>query len=906
DYYHIDVRSWASVTTIACGKSHAAALLSNGQVLASGDNRQGQCDTSEWQDMADVCCGLDFTVGLKQDGSLLLAGGNKSLRHTLEKWQQIAGLFTDEEGREVYAVTFGEGRLLSTAALPGMTRKWRNLVYVAVSPRGIVGITATGRLLSTHRGDQKQLDELGKDYITCAMGDSHMAALSRSGEVIALGHNDFGQCATARFGRLFKNFEGFYKARNQESKEKIRLEKQYQQRFSETSRFARRLACGERLTACLQVDGRVNATAGLRRVKGWENVCALSCGSAHILALHTDGSVSADGNNVGGCCRVGDWRGVKEILARKYHSLGLCYDGSVLFTGWDVYHQGRVNDWKDIYLLRSSDTYTVGVSRDGKLHFSGKHFPFDPEVLDLSEWSDLKDLAVSEHHMVGLTRDGRVIAVGDSFCGQPDAKSRLTETSTWRGVRAISVGDGFTVGLCYGGRVLAAGNNTYGQCETSLWKNVVLVKCGRSFTAALTTDGQVLTAGCHKSGAGQMITSDEIGTAVMDWEKAEATGYEPFSTQWMTNVLTLDCGQDYLVAVDRGGHIMADGLDLDGQCTAASSFLLFRDIRQLDGFGVYNAPVPAAVPTVPVHSASEEEESGKSKYKSDKPNIAVTGRAGYRQAAKPWHVLARELLGQVSLELSRCIYISERRVLKAIDTVRHTECESLSHGQFSWIASGAYHTMAVTSEGQMMSFGAVPAGQGITELSAVSETLDGQAHPAWSSVACGPCHTAAIRADGRVVSVGQNDAGQCNTEAWEKMSMVACGAAHTVGLDQAGHAMAIGDNTCGQCGVSDWPVLAMVACGEKHTVGLRMNGTVLAVGEDSLGQCRVNKAKDIISVACLPEATLCVRKDGRVEIYGGTGELKERISELRQVVAVYTCEYRLCALTSDGRIIEVR
>lgn len=98
----------------------------------------------------------------------------------------------------------------------------------------------------------------------------------------------------------------------------------------------------------------------------------------------------------------------------------------------------------------------------------------------------------------------------------------------------------------------------------------------------------------------------------------------------------------------------------------------------------------------------------------------------------------------------------------------------------------------------------------------------------------------------------------------------------------------------------------MIACGTGHTVGLKKDGTLVACGDDRMGQCRVRLARNVMYVACLPEATLCVKENGRVEMIGGTGELREALSELRHIVAVYTCEYRISALTVDGKLLQIR
>ncbi|MBO5043122.1 MAG: hypothetical protein J6D87_09165 [Clostridia bacterium] len=887
--YHIDVGSWASVSTIACGRRHAAALVANGQVLSTGDNRFGQCATKSWRDVVDVCCGKNFTAGLRQDGSILVAGGHRSLRHATEAFPRVTGLFADTDGHHVYGITADGGRLVSTAHLPNAARHWRHLVYVAVSAKGIIAVTSQGRLLSTHRADDFRSDRIAREMVSCAAGTNHMVALCRSGEVVAAGHNDFGQCATARWGKLFENYDAFVSQRQDDVARKKQTETQYQKRLSEAMRVQRHLSCGERLAACILADGQVNVTTGLRRVKNWRDVCALSCGTAHILALHKDGTVSADGNNVGGCCRVSEWKGVTSIVAGKYHSLGLCEDGRVLFAGWNVHGQGNVSEWRQIRLLRSTDTYTVGVAHDGKIYASGNQLPFDPQALDANEWSDLLDLAVSKYHMVGLRKDGRVVAAG-----AVDAH----DVSGWRGVRAIAAGEGFTVGLCYGGRVLATGQNQWGQCATDKWCNVVSVSCGRTFTAALLADGRVLTAGQHMRGQSQKPGSEDVGQAVMSWEKAETTGYEPFRTEWMSDVMGLACGREHLMAVDRYGQVLAEGLDLDGQCTVASTFLLFRDIRQLDGFGIYAVTDQAVTREHTVETAS----------KKDSIRLpAVT--AGLRTTLMLSRSTARNLAGLVGQGLIHRAYLTKEGHLHFDSEDHRFDLDSHHRSVYRWVSSGLYHCMAVTAQGTLAGFGLGADNRSallLEEMSRQAKEENQSEDTTWQSVVCGGEHIVALRSDGCVFATGQNRHGECRTETWQSVVSIACGERHTVALTQNGTALATGDNEAGQCNVEGWGDLVMVACGTGHTVGLKKDGTLVACGDDRMGQCRVRLARNVMYVACLPEATLCVKENGRVEMIGGTGELREALSELRHIVAVYTCEYRISALTVDGKLLQIR
>lgn len=901
-FHQLDMESWACVSTLSCGPKHAAALIGNGRVLCAGDNQFGQCDTSFWRDMVDVCCGRRFTVGLSRDGSVCMAGIDKAMAHTLDGWQDVAGVFADHEGKAVYGITRTEGKLLSTAFLPLSARKWRHLVYVSISARGIVGVTSHGRILCTNTSDAKMFQCQIGEFVACAIGQGHVAAICKNGEVFATGHNEFGQAATARWGHLFNGFEAFSTLRREAFAKKERTQRQYQKALSVAKRHVRRLSCGERLTACIQADGHVSATAGLRYAKTWVDVCDISCGTAHVLALHRDGHVSADGNNVGGCCRVDEWRSGKAVLAGKYHSLCLCEDGHVLFAGWNLHEQGNVTEWQNIRLLRGTDTYTVGLDVNGKIHVSGKKLPFDPDALCGEDWQNLVDIAVSEHHIVGLRLDGRVVALGDETCRIRPARNAngVLDVASWRGVRAISVGDGFTVGLCYGGRVVAAGRNDWGQCDTSSWQHAVYVGCGRTYTAALLADGRVVTTGQHRSGIESKESPVFWGGAVMSWEKAETTGFEPFKTDYMTDILALCTGPEHLVAVDSHGQVMAEGLDLDGQCTSASNFILFRDIRQLDGFGIFGVTQNLAQPSVLSEHTAEKPKPKRTATHTKHTTATTSENAGFHSVknvllhhAKPLELL--NLVGQ-GLAHTACIGDDDHVCAWGYNTSAYSDVNGM--GAIVMVACGTQHTVVVTANGQIVATGRNSQGQCRVDAWNVPDNMG---H--WRQIACHYHTTVAVKDSGEVMMCGQGY--DVDFSMLTDIQMVALGMTHMLAMTGEGRAVAFGDDSCGRCAVSDWDDLVMVACGDGHSVGLRRDGHLVAVGDDSMGQCRVLDLKGVRYVACLPEATFCVMEDGHVVVRGGGGLYDTAVRDLQDIVALYGHEYRLSALDKDGKLWQV-
>ncbi|MBR2880608.1 MAG: tetratricopeptide repeat protein, partial [Oscillospiraceae bacterium] len=97
--------------SIAAGKNHTVAILSDGSVAAIGDNSFGQCDVSGWTDVVAVYAGANFTVGLCSDGSVLATGDNTHGQCDVSGWSNVKKLAVNDH--DTLAVT-EEGKLLFT------------------------------------------------------------------------------------------------------------------------------------------------------------------------------------------------------------------------------------------------------------------------------------------------------------------------------------------------------------------------------------------------------------------------------------------------------------------------------------------------------------------------------------------------------------------------------------------------------------------------------------------------------------------------------------------------------------------------------------------------------------------------------------------------------------------------
>ncbi len=133
------------------------------------------------------------------------------------------------------------------------------------------------------------------------------------------------------------------------------------------------------------------------------------------------------------------------------------------------------------------------------------------------------------------------------------------------------------------------------------------------------------------------------------------------------------------------------------------------------------------------------------------------------------------------------------------------------------IAAGAWHSLALRADGQVVAWADDWDGQGD-----VPPTLSGAL-----AIAAGGYHSLAVRADGTVVAWGDNSQGQCSVPTGlTNIVAVAGGGAHSVALAGDGTLVAWGANWNGQSSLPTTGTNAVsVAAGSYHTLVLLDDGT---------------------------------------------------------------------------------
>ena len=211
----------------------------------------------------------------------------------------------------------------------------------------------------------------------------------------------------------------------------------------------------------------------------------IAASGEHIVGLHEDGTVIANGLDYENECDVTDWNDIVDVSAGYGWTVGLKSDGTTVSTGNNDFGQCDVNDWNDIVAVSAGGYHTIGLRSDRTVVAAGSN---NCGQCDIAYWKNIVSISAGEYHTVGLRADGTVVATGLNEEGQ-------CNVTDWLDIVAVSAGEKHTVGLRADGTVIAAGKNEDGQCNVTGWRNIANVSAGRYHTAALRTDGTVVTAG---------------------------------------------------------------------------------------------------------------------------------------------------------------------------------------------------------------------------------------------------------------------------------------------------------------------------------------------------------------------------------------------------------------------------
>jgi len=334
------------------------------------------------------------------------------------------------------------------------------------------------------------------------------------------------------------------------------------------------------------------------------------------------------------------------------------------------------------------------------------------------------------YHSLALTSSRQLLAWGDNSSGQlgngTNTGSNVpVNVSLPEGIEitAIAAGWGHSLALTSDGRVLAWGRNSDRQLGdgTINHRNVPVnltltqitaIAAGEAHSLALTSDGRVLAWGCHimgqlGDGRGGVDDSDRVNVSL------------PAGT----TVTAIAAGERFSLALTSDGRVLAWGEGAFGQLGAG-----------IYACGLSTYPLFVSLPagtTVTAIAAGANH------------CLALTS-AGELLA---WGLGSAGQLGHGTRDSSD---IPVRVSLPAATRI-------------TAIAAGAFHSLALTSTGELLSWGVNVSGQlgnETNDMSTVPVNVSLPAGASISSIAAGQRYSLALTSTGEVLAWGLNSSGQ--------------------------------------------------------------------------------------------------------------------------------------------------
>jgi alpha-tubulin suppressor-like RCC1 family protein len=588
----------------------------------------------------------------------------------------------------------------------------------------------------------------------------------------------------------------------------------------------------------------------------WAAKPGIAAGSQHTVALHSNGTLRAWGDDTWGQLGTGRLNQsatpiptvgltrVIAIAAGDSHTITLRSDGTV--WAWGANGAGQLGNGNT--MTRTTPAAVPGLT-------------------------GVVAIAAGSSHTVALKSDGTVWAWGNNNYGQlgignfyPYSRATPAVVPDLSGVIAIAAGFGHTLALKSDGSVWAWGWNDFGQLGdgTRTWDppygratpgivpdltGVIAIAAGFAHSVAFKSDGSVLAWGLNSNG--------QLG---------DGSSYDhatPAIVSSLTGVTAIAAGSAHTFALKSDGSVWAWGSNGSGELGNGSILQVY----------------PASVP----------------------------GLAGVTAIASgAFHTIALKFDGTVlTLGDNRYGQLGDGSITTQEPYGRATPTAVPGLTGVIGLAAGSNHTAVLKSDGSVLSWGnnmSSQLGDGSLQVRSVPAKVPGITSVI--AVAAADLNTVALRADGTVWTWGANWKGQLGDGTFTDRTTPAvvpglsgvvaidAGYMYTVALKSDGSVWAWGWNNYGQLGdgttlgfyegrptpsqVKGLTSVTAIAAGDYQTVALKSDGSVWAWGSidsaepgpPSTVPIVVPGITGVIAIASGTSHTMALKSDGSVWTWG--------------------------------------
>jgi alpha-tubulin suppressor-like RCC1 family protein len=593
------------------------------------------------------------------------------------------------------------------------------------------------------------------------------------------------------------------------------------------------------------------------QVSSLTGVTAIASGSLHGLALKSDGTVWTWGNNGSGQLGIGTTgnsigtpvqviglANVVAIAGGASHSLAMKSDGTI--WAWGDNSAGELGNgnttnsstpvqvagFSGAVAIAAGGNLSVAVKSGGTVWAWGNNgsgqlgngtTTNSSTPVQASGLTGETAVGAGNNYSLGLKSDGTVWAWGsNSFEGLNLGIASVTpvQVTGFTGETAIAAGSNHSLALKSDGTVWALGFNNYGQlgngnvlnAATPLQVNgltgMTAIAAGGSHSLAVKNDGTVWAWGWNGYG--------QLGNGTAPFSTA------PVQTIDLTGVVGIAGGNEHSLAVKSDGTVWTWGINTvgelgNGTTNNSSTPVQVSGLTNVTGVagGVSNSLAVKSDGTVWAWGNNGSGELGNGTTTNSSTPVQVSGLSGMvAVSAGQFYGLALKSDGTVWAWGNN----GNGQLGNGSFTNRSSPFQVSGLTGVTAIAAGFFHGLALKSDGTVWAwgdnnFGELGNGQSLTNSSTPVQ-VSGLTNVA--SVAAGEYHSLAVKNDGTVWTWGNNGFGQ------------------------------LGNGTAGTTGsftISSTPVQVLgltgavaASGGEEHSMALKSDGTVWAWGNNSSGQ----------------------------------------------------------------------
>ncbi len=317
------------------------------------------------------------------------------------------------------------------------------------------------------------------------------------------------------------------------------------------------LAWGDDNSGQLGDDTTLTSKTSPVFVSGLTNVVAIAAGAKHSLALLSNGTVYSWGNNVNG--QLGN---AMPLINSSVITQVQFYANVIAIAAAGNY---------SLLLTNNGQIYSWGIDDLGQLGNGAPTASYSVPNLVAGAQNNNVAIAASLTHAMALQADGTVLTWGDNRSGELGLGTAATEQTapvqipSLQNITAISAGGEYSLALKSDGTLLSWGNDATGQLGDNApgttqatpvsvlnASQIISIAGGGNHSLAVKSDGTVLAWGFnryHQLGNGPTTARQATPVAIGN----------------VTGIVAVSAGDNHSIALKADGTLLAWGLGFYGQ-----------------------------------------------------------------------------------------------------------------------------------------------------------------------------------------------------------------------------------------------------------------------------------------------------------------------------------------------------